>query len=47
MSVTVTLNETMAPVGPVASAFTEVGTARFGGVVSSTVTWNVPVAVLP
>src|SRR5205807_3395781 len=38
MSVAVAVKETTAPVGPVASTLTEVGTVRRGGVVSRTVT---------
>jgi len=37
----------MAPEGPVASTCTEAGAVKTGGVVSTTVTWNEPVAVLP
>jgi len=45
MSVAVTVKETLAPEGPVASAWIEGGTVRTGGVVSSTVIWNNPVTV--
>src|SRR3989454_12710758 len=37
----------VAPLGPVASAVIVPGSTRVGGVVSWTVTWNEPVAVLP
>src|SRR5712691_1165170 len=40
-------NPTVAPRGPVASAVIVPGSTRVGGVVSWTVTWNEPVAVLP
>src|SRR5262245_64673739 len=38
---------TAAPLGPVASATTRSGTVNWGGVVSRTVTWKLPDAVLP
>ena len=40
-------NATTAPVGPVASTENEEGTVTIGGVVSTTVTRNAPVAALP
>src|SRR3989442_15093084 len=40
-------NVTTAPVGPVASTENGEGTVTIGGVVSTTVTMNAPVAVLP
>ena len=47
LSVAVTVKETRAPEGAVASAWIGSGTVRTGGVVSITVTWNNPVTVFP
>jgi len=47
LSVAVTVKETRAPEGAVASAVIGSGTVRTGGVVSITVTWNNPVTVFP
>jgi len=38
---------TIAPEGPVASAWREGGMVRTGGVVSITITWNNPVTLFP
>ena len=46
-SVAVTVKSIVAPSGPVASAEISGGTTTIGGVVSSTVTWKEPVAMLP
>lgn len=47
MSVVVTLKVTTAPLGPVPSIVIGAGTVKTGGVVSTTVTENESVAVLP
>ena len=39
--------ETVAPLGPAASATMLCGRVRLGGVVSCTITWKLPVVVLP
>jgi len=39
--------ETVAPLGPAASAIMLCGSVRLGGVVSCTITWKLPVVVLP